>query len=739
MADATTMELRITANTSDAEKELKRFAAKLENNEAKYQKLQERFPDYAKRYQDVAQADKAPSNVQSISGASFFASQFYGMKGSGKSAEESAKVFAEAFDRVNESANKLFGKNLGEKFSAMFEASASAADKFGKALTVVAASSTKIKFALGAMYKLSPFPKMAEQLRNLKKPLDNFAHALKRIVMYRVIRGGLTALLNGWKEGLTNLYNYSATFGTTFKASMDSISSDLQYVHNGIAALAGPLINAVAPAVEYLAAKFVELANAAGLFFAKITGANSFSAAVRGTKAFNELGGAAKEAKKQLMGFDELNVMNAPSAGGGGAGADYGKMFEEWSTAMEEGSIEARIREAIENGDWHGLGELLAEKMNDLTSKFGEGTFGTRLGEKFQKGLSIAHGFMTKYDFKNAGSAIATNLNNAIANIDWHMLGETLAAGITAGFDFVIGFIETFDSAKAASALSELIKGWFDHLSDWITEVDWESFGKTFFNKVYEFVTGIDFAGIAKSFFTALGSGIAAAWEFITGFVTPAFTKIGEYFDKKTEECGGSAVLGFLAGVGEALVNIVSWAYNNVVLPFVGAVLKGLGVEGGVSTMFSNIGTLIIDSLLDGLKNSWAGKIIGWVNEKVRWLNQKLSVTPTSKNGMDFNIGVGAMAEGGTVPSGQLFIANEAGPELVGSVGGRTTVTSQDQFTAGMADIMDVTNTVIMQAAQNLMQTIANKDMTAVAVIGDREVVRSYDRGKALAGRPLVE
>ena len=42
------------------------------------------------------------------------------------------------------------------------------------------------------------------------------------------------------------------------------------------------------------------------------------------------------------------------------------------------------------------------------------------------------------------------------------------------------------------------------------------------------------------------------------------------------------------------------------------------------------------------------------------------------------------LANGGFVPKGQLFIANEAGPELVSTMGGQTAVANNDQIIAGI-------------------------------------------------------
>ena len=61
--------------------------------------------------------------------------------------------------------------------------------------------------------------------------------------------------------------------------------------------------------------------------------------------------------------------------------------------------------------------------------------------------------------------------------------------------------------------------------------------------------------------------------------------------------------------------------------------------------------------------------------------------TITLKSGGD-NVGevtITAAASGGLFDVGQLFVAREAGPEMVGSIGNRTAVANNDQIVAGIA------------------------------------------------------
>lgn len=84
------------------------------------------------------------------------------------------------------------------------------------------------------------------------------------------------------------------------------------------------------------------------------------------------------------------------------------------------------------------------------------------------------------------------------------------------------------------------------------------------------------------------------------------------------------------------------------------------------------------------------------------------------------------MAEGGFVDEGQLFIAREAGAEMVGSMGRRTAVANNDQIVEGISAGVSVANDGVIAAIYALMNIIEDKDLSVS--IGDDVIGRSYDR-----------
>ena len=87
---------------------------------------------------------------------------------------------------------------------------------------------------------------------------------------------------------------------------------------------------------------------------------------------------------------------------------------------------------------------------------------------------------------------------------------------------------------------------------------------------------------------------------------------------------------------------------------------------------------------------SYINTFIGWLNSKMKftWSAFKIAGKTIIPGGTIqlFTIPkLQYLAEGGFVDAGQMFIAREAGPELVGSINGRTAVANNDQIVAAVS------------------------------------------------------
>lgn len=101
-----------------------------------------------------------------------------------------------------------------------------------------------------------------------------------------------------------------------------------------------------------------------------------------------------------------------------------------------------------------------------------------------------------------------------------------------------------------------------------------------------------------------------------------------------------------------------------------------------------------VNGLWDSMKSGFKGFInffIDGINSMIKALNGFKFTLPDwvpliGGKGFSVNIPlIPRFADGGMPSTGSLFIANEAGPELVGSIGGRTAVMNNDQIVSAVA------------------------------------------------------
>ena len=88
----------------------------------------------------------------------------------------------------------------------------------------------------------------------------------------------------------------------------------------------------------------------------------------------------------------------------------------------------------------------------------------------------------------------------------------------------------------------------------------------------------------------------------------------------------------------------------------------------------------------------------------------KIKLTDTSNNSTVGNYKITAYAQGGLPPVGQLFVANEKGPELVGHIGGQSFVANQNQ----MLDLL----------GRKINNSNGINSATFVIKVGDKEVAK---------------
>lgn len=632
-------------------------------------------------------------------------------------AEQTADVVSEATSAASESASAAssIASTVGAAFKIMLTDVSTAVNAVWKAIKGVAKGIWSVLKTIGKAGKSAvnglsnAFKSIGASAKSSMKPIITLLSSIGRIAFYRMIRSAIKAVTQAFQEGLEYAYKFSngiAGESHRFAEAMDSMYSAGLTMKAQLGSAFISLLAIIAPIVNAIIALVTRLANAIAQLFAAFTGGRYLKAKTMSESLADTMksgAGSAKEWKNQLLGFDEINRLEEPSGGGGGGGElDPMSMFEDSAIAPAIKEFVDRLKASILAGNWKSVGEMLAKKIMSIfpsAEKWAE--WGKTLGYGINGAIQSLYYFLESIDFFSIGSRIATFINSALEQIDFTYWGSLLVRKFTLAIDFLAGLLGNLDWARVGESVYEFLSGALEEATTWLESKDWSEIGNTIFQKFKDLIKGIKFSEIADSFFEFLGAAFAAAVKLIDGFFSDTVQAIKDYFKEKTEEMGGDAWEGFKKGIKDAWSNVTQWCKEHIVDPFVKGVKSLLGIHSP-STVFADIGGNIVDGLQEGISGAWAGfeswfagifgGLISWCQSAHVWLQDVLTGIGLVKSqggskwqpgGISAGMG-GKFAEGGFPTEGQLFIAQEAGPEMVGTIGGRTAVANNDQIIEGI-------------------------------------------------------
>lgn len=616
--------------------------------------------------------------------------------------------------------------------------------------------------------------KFVNSIKSGTKKMNALTRALGRVAMYRAIRFLLSQIATAFKEGTNNVYQYSKAIGGNLASSMDRIASSFLYFKNSIGAMVAPLINALAPAIEYVIDRAVALINVLNQLFAKLSGASTWTKAVKTQTEYAEAAGGAAEAAKSLTaGFDELNVLSDSGGGGGGGGADYGSMFEEMQLDSDFAKWIDQIKEAIKNGDWAGVGKILGDKVNELIDKVDFAGIGDKLGYGIQSAFEVLYNFLDTINFDKIGAGIATTLNHMMEQIDFGLIGKTFAKKWTILVDTLYGFVTTFDWTKFGLAIADFINGWFEEvdltkavqtaqelilgifesMSQAIRNVEWYKIG----TQIMDAIESIDWMSLLGDLGTLLSDAVVGLLDLLLGVVgetdwgkvvqdicagignmlaniewgeilakigalvvelvvqlpgiiVGALGGIADILGGLFEGFGLDSVAGFFYGIGDAMRSAGTWLKENLVDPVVNWVKDLFGIHSP-STVFAEIGGFIIEGLLNGLTAGWE-TIKSWFMTAVNWISDNF-VTPIT-NAVS-NVWEGVKSGASTAWEWVSDAATNVGETISNAWDAASDWVSDTASTVGNAvsNAWDATVDFVSTTATNVGNAVSNAASTA--------------------------
>ena len=392
--------------------------------------------------------------------------------------------------------------------------------------------------------------------------------------------------------------------------------------------------------------------------------------------------------------------------------------IEIWQGLFQSAPVETTIMSVLGVMKFTGLGKKIGERISDALSwsaiKKGLKSFAggggllkglqTMLttdlsvimgaGTATEIGLTIGTGIVGGIGAAIIGFNIGNKLNEALTGekIDMSMFDQ-LAYLIKAPFEDLPSFIDGVIETITFGHKDDIANWWTTSVAPWFTKEKWGELGDNIKTSLSE---------KWNSFSDWWGNTAIVGWW---------NNNVAPWFEKETWV---DAVDGMKLGIQEKWDSIVGWWnslaivswWNNDVMPwFTKEKWENLadGIKKGIQGKWDDVVdwwdskpalqriSVAIEDFKTKIQNAW--------NSFKQWWND-LGLefphidTPHFKIDGEFSlappkvpkVSIDWYANGGFPGKGQLFVANEVGPEMVGTMDGRTAVANQQEITQGIAN-----------------------------------------------------
>lgn len=392
---------------------------------------------------------------------------------------------------------------------------------------------------------------------------------------------------------------------------------------------------------------------------------------------------------------------------------------------------------SLDTLDWNLIRNTVYDLANGIKDLFNSIFGNTEMWEKL--GTAISNGINTVlkgiwilvdgFDSAAFGQSMGKFFTNAIAMIDFSLIGKTLSKGIMKAFDSLYNFAVTFDFDTLAKNISSGINNFFNGLhwkdyiaigpngqtefkagittafatlcgkigkwlADIIRETDFEVAGEALGNAVTTIFVGIkkffdqidpielgnkiaDFINGAFDTFNAMDAVhtintiiqwvsdvfhtamrkikwdeivsdiktllLGINWKDVFSLCFEAIAKVWIFKNIFKQEAiwiiGSQLVAGFFEGIINALADVGAWLKAHFVDPIVNGVKALFGIHSP-STVFMEIGQMIVAGLLQGLQGAWqtisAFFVQAWETVKTTISTALIEVNEIAVSGWNF-------------------------------------------------------------------------------------------------------
>ena len=519
--------------------------------------------------------------------------------------------------------------------------------------------------------------------------------------------------------------------------------------------------------------------------------------------ASDALGSAAdnaKKLKKHTLGLDELNVIDptsgsdSDSGSGGSGGFDFELPEYDFLGGATESKVNAivdKIKSLIPTTDTIKKTTKNIAKISGLDTLWD----GFKTGvDNCKTGVTTLWGTISSSLTENQGllGETVTNFQGAFTSTT-----DTFSTIISDSFkiatDHFAKFVEDHkqeiktttdnivkDSTKSANTFSKV---WKDAMDD--VKLAWEERGKTTFDGISGVMDdiGVKIMGLyndylspyfqdwcediewlwtehleplwknLQNFFYAIGDFFVMLWtEFISPFIDSFITLFGPHIMNAVQDIGDTfgTVFGVIVDVISSVIQVLTGILDFLTGVFTGDWEKAWsGIKDIFEGLWNGIWAIlkgVLNVCIDALNQTWKAiaetfiSLINTIGDVAKNVGKLFGVKDWGWKIDPKKIPtIPKLADGGLVDAGQMFIAREAGPELVGNIGRQTAVANNDQIVDGIAKGVSSANSesnMLLREQNSLLREMLERE-TGVYLDG-KEISKSVERHQRERGRVLV-
>ena len=447
------------ADLSEQIKEIDRLREQLEPVDDRLQIIRDRASEVRQRMEAIKLDPSSSSEAQALTG------EIEGLKRKLDDTGEGAEKVQRAFSGISKTATAIAG------------VATSAIRGLGRGLVAIARNGFRAARSILSIGRNSG--RASRNVNFLGRRIMRLAAA---VFVFNTIRRAMSGL----QRDIGNILRTNNEFARSWN----------EIRVNMLTAFA-PIWEIIQPAILTFMQLLAKFASMLAQFMATIFG-RTYLQAREAAKALasqseelENVGGAAKDAAKQLAGFDEINQLAADTAGGGGGADDSGLDFDitppdfDWMDDFVD-KLKSIFNE-VDLEYWEGIGDKIGDSIIDALNKIPWDGIRSAAHNLSANLAAILNGIISPELGDILGSTLANALNTAVEflatfaeTLDWSDIGASIAASVNA-------FFRDFDFDRLADGINAWAKGILDMLITAVTDIDWVVIGEriaTFLNNI---------------------------------------------------------------------------------------------------------------------------------------------------------------------------------------------------------------------------------------------------------------